>query len=39
MRCAETNPALLHDAPMTQIVGRLDETAAAKNLDIRWHRA
>jgi glycine dehydrogenase subunit 2 len=36
---AETNPALLHDAPTTQIVGRLDETAAAKNLDIRWHRA
>lgn len=33
---AETNPDLLHDAPQTQIVGRLDETAAVKNLDVHW---
>ena len=36
---AETTPELLHDAPTTQIVGRLDETLAAKSLDIRWIRA
>jgi glycine dehydrogenase subunit 2 len=29
-------PDLLHDAPQTQIVGRLDETLAVKNLDVRW---
>jgi glycine dehydrogenase subunit 2 len=33
---AETDQDLLHDAPSTQIVGRLDETAAVKNLDVRW---
>ncbi len=33
---AETDPDLLHNAPSTQIVGRLDETAAVKNLDVRW---
>ncbi len=33
---AVENPDLLHDAPSTQIVGRLDETAAVKNLDVRW---
>ena len=31
------NPDLLHNAPSTQIVGRLDETAAVKNLDVRWY--
>lgn len=36
---AQTNPDLLHDAPVTQIVGRLDETAAVKNLDVRWRPA
>jgi glycine dehydrogenase subunit 2 len=36
---AETSQELLHDAPTTQIVGRLDETLAAKSLDIRWIRA
>ncbi len=36
--CAEAreNPDLLHDAPTTQVVGRLDETAAVKNLDVCW---
>jgi glycine dehydrogenase subunit 2 len=29
-------PDLLHDAPASQIVGRLDETAAVKSLDVRW---
>lgn len=33
---AEANPDLLHEAPTTQVVGRLDETAAVKNLDVRW---
>jgi glycine dehydrogenase subunit 2 len=33
---AVENPDVLHDAPNTQIVARLDETAAVKNLDVRW---
>ena len=33
---AEESPELLHGAPSTQIVGRLDEAAAVKNLDVRW---
>lgn len=33
---AVSNPDLLHDAPTTQIVGRLDETKAVKDLDVRW---
>ena len=33
---AKTNPDILHNAPNSQIVGRLDETAAVKNLDVRW---
>lgn len=33
---AESQPDLLHNAPSTQIVGRLDETKAVKNLDVRW---
>lgn len=33
---AVETPELLHDAPTSQIVGRLDETAAVKNLDVRW---
>ena len=36
---AETDPDLLHNAPQTQIVGRLDETAAVKNLDVHWKPA
>lgn len=35
-REAEESPELLHNAPTSQIVGRLDETAAVKNLDVRW---
>jgi glycine dehydrogenase subunit 2 len=33
---AETDPDLLHNAPSTQVVGRLDETKAVKDLDVRW---
>lgn len=33
---AVSNPDVLHDAPTTQIVGRLDETLAAKTLDVRY---
>lgn len=33
---AQTDPDLLHAAPTSQIVGRLDEAAAVKNLDVRW---
>ena len=29
-------PNLLHDAPSMKIVGRLDETLAVKQLDVRW---
>jgi len=33
---AEANPALLHEAPHTQPVRRLDEVRAARELDLRW---
>lgn len=33
---AEVNPDLLHGAPTSQVVGRLDETKAVKDLDVRW---
>lgn len=33
---AHQDPDLLHNAPSTQIVGRLDEAAAVKNLDVKW---
>ena len=33
---AETNPDLLHEAPHTQPVRRLDEVRAARELDGRW---
>lgn len=33
---AKSEPDLLHNAPVTQIVGRLDEAAAVKNLDVKW---
>lgn len=36
---AVENPDLLHDAPTSQIVGRLDETMAVKQLDVRWRPA
>ena len=35
-RETEQSPDLLHDAPQTTPVGRLDEVAAAKELDVRW---
>ena len=33
---AETNPDLLHEAPHTLPVRRLDEVRAARELDVRW---
>jgi glycine dehydrogenase subunit 2 len=36
-REAETDAATLHHAPTTQVVGRLDETKAVKDLDVRWN--
>jgi glycine dehydrogenase subunit 2 len=33
---AASNPEMVTSAPTTQIVGRLDEAAAVKNLDVRW---
>lgn len=33
---AVTQPDTLHEAPSSQIVGRLDETLAVKNLHVRW---
>jgi glycine dehydrogenase subunit 2 len=35
-REAVESPELLHSAPTSQIVGRLDETHAVKNLDVRY---
>jgi len=35
-REAETDPDLLHDAPVTAPVGRLDEARAARKLELRW---
>ncbi|HLI57410.1 MAG TPA: aminomethyl-transferring glycine dehydrogenase subunit GcvPB, partial [Actinomycetota bacterium] len=32
----ETDPDLLHQAPVTTPVGRLDETRAARQLHLRW---
>lgn len=34
---AVSNPDLLHDAPTTQVVGRLDEAKAVKDLDVHWN--
>jgi glycine dehydrogenase subunit 2 len=34
---ARTDPDLLHNAPSTQPVGRLDEAFAAKTLDVAWN--
>jgi glycine dehydrogenase subunit 2 len=36
---AETNPDLLHEAPHTQPVRRLDEVRAARELDLRWSKS
>lgn len=33
---AVSNPDILHDAPTTQVVGRLDEAKAVKMLDVAW---
>lgn len=33
---AKTNPDLLHNAPTSQVVGRLNEAAAVKQLDVKW---
>jgi glycine dehydrogenase subunit 2 len=35
-REAETDPQLLHDAPVTAPVRRLDEARAARHLKLRW---
>lgn len=32
----QTNPQLLHDAPSTQPVARIDEVSAARNPNLRW---
>lgn len=37
-REAEENPSLVTSAPHTTVVSRLDETAAVKQLDVRWRR-
>jgi glycine dehydrogenase subunit 2 len=34
---AQTDPQALFDAPLTTPVGRVDETAAARRPDLRWH--
>ncbi|MEX2243108.1 MAG: aminomethyl-transferring glycine dehydrogenase subunit GcvPB [Fimbriimonadaceae bacterium] len=36
---AETNPELLHSAPTSQVVGRLNEAKAVKDLDVKWSPA
>ena len=36
---AVTDPDALHNAPSSALVGRLDEAAAVKNLDVRWKRS
>ena len=35
----QEQPALVHAAPTTTPVGRLDEVAAARQLNVRWHPA
>jgi glycine dehydrogenase subunit 2 len=35
-REAETNPAVIHDAPVTTPVRRLDQTKAAREPNLRW---
>ena len=35
-REAETNPAIIHEAPVTTPVRRLDQTKAAREPDLRW---
>jgi glycine dehydrogenase subunit 2 len=38
-REAETNPAVIHDAPLTTPVRRLDQTRAAREPNLRWSAA
>jgi glycine dehydrogenase subunit 2 len=33
---AKTNPQAVLDAPVTTVVGRVDETRAARQPDLRW---
>jgi glycine dehydrogenase subunit 2 len=33
---AKTNPQSILDAPINTVVGRLDETRAARQPDLRW---
>jgi glycine dehydrogenase subunit 2 len=33
---AKSNPQALFDAPVTTVVGRVDETRAARQPDLRW---
>jgi len=35
-REAESDPDVLHEAPVTTPVRRLDEARAARNLKLRW---
>jgi len=35
---ARHDPEVLHHAPVSQVVGRLDEAKAVKNLDVNWSR-
>jgi glycine dehydrogenase subunit 2 len=35
-REAESNPQVIHDAPVTTPVRRLDQTLAARQPDLRW---
>jgi glycine dehydrogenase subunit 2 len=37
-REAETDPHAIHAAPVTTPVGRLDQTRAARQPDLRWTR-
>ncbi len=37
-RDAEANPGLIHDAPMTTPVRRLDQTKAVRKPNLRWRR-
>ncbi|MDP8233827.1 MAG: aminomethyl-transferring glycine dehydrogenase subunit GcvPB [Candidatus Saelkia tenebricola] len=36
-KLAQDSPSTLHDAPKNMPVGRLDETKAARDLNLRWH--
>jgi glycine dehydrogenase subunit 2 len=38
-RETETSPGILHDAPVTTPVRRLDQTRAAREPNLKWSRA